>query len=313
MQYSDSLLREFLPRHEPPKECIPPEVADQIARLRDEKATAQDPALLEHSTRWTYAIFNELARGDVRGLRLWWPPDYWPHIAVGLFDPVSEKAGFGLVYHVIGPDGPDFDIIATLEFPRLKAAFPLGRSHIRVELHQPPHPANATATAWARHNTSRIWGFITAGHAVAPRRPGMPVPLANGGTGQLLGHYHPPIDAAFVQSNPPGGHYQHLPMLSYPAAGQPVTVECQSGTQQRTIFRVMDALGVINTRYLGIYMFLDLPCQIGDSGALVITPAGEAVGIYCGSMPNTQTPTGIAGIAQHFEQATLALDIMAYR
>ena len=120
----------------------------------------------------------------------------------------------------------------------------------------------------ARANTSAAWGVITAGHAVAGHRAGTPVPLANGSRGALLKSYHPPIDAAFVGlaagAVPPPG-LTALALRSFPAAGQALDVHARSGAVPRTVVSVSDTRGVINTRYMPIIVFLDLPLQPGET------------------------------------------------
>lgn len=63
-----------------------------------------------------------------------------------------------------------------------------------------------------------------------------------------------------------------------------------------------DTLGIIDDPIHPIKVYLDQPCLPGDSGALVQTPAGEGVAIYCGEMTGATVAgrTGqTVGFAQH--------------
>lgn len=323
MEYSDSYLREVLPREDPPEAYVPAEVNEEIARWfgREE---VEDQALVARSTRWTYALFNELRlnQGRVR----WQPSPYWPFdrgwhllgmpLTVGLFDQQTEERGFGLIAHVpqeadrgsfLGP----FAIVADVEFPRLRATFPFAFRQGAYVDHALIHPQIATASSWARCNTTRLWGVLTAGHAIGGTSPGKIVPLDDGTTGYLVRSHHPPIDAAFVNTAPPPAS-QPLSIRRFPATGQPVLGDLKSGPDRRTVVHVDSAMGVVNTRVYPVQLFLNAPFAPGDSGALIRTPGHEAVGIYLGSLVTPQVPGGFAGRALNFEQATLALDVTAF-
>jgi hypothetical protein len=314
VEYADGYLREFLPRDDPPAAFVPPEVEEEIAAWR-ERARVEDGALLARCTRWTYAMFQELRLRQIqielaRGSIVWTGID--PRVAIGLFDPKEEEPGFGLCLLVPPSSLPLFHVMAVVAFPRLEARFVLGARQAVEEDHAPIHPRNATSAAWARCNRTSLWGILTAGHAVGGRKAGRPVPLAGGGTGSLLRSFHPPIDAAFVHTAAPSPLPSLLAIQQFPAAGHPVSVELQSGPVGRTVFRVMDSLGVVDTRSFPVLMFTDRPCAAGDSGALVRAATGEAVGLNLGDFKNPQTPGGVAGRVLNFEQATLALDVTAH-
>ena len=154
--------------------------------------------------------------------------------------------------------------------------------------------------------------MITAGHAISGNRAGRNVPMATGGAGTLVRSYYQPVDAAFVQVSSPPNAPSPLSVLAFPALSMPATIHCQSGNLSRTIVEVTNNCGVSHTRALGILTYLDRPASPGDSGALVTVLGGDAVGIYKGSMQVPQAPTGVRGLAQNFEQAIYALDVIPY-
>jgi len=87
--------------------------------------------------------------------------------------------------------------------------------------------------------------------------------------------------------------------------GQSVTIAASAGVAQRSVVTVTDTLGVINDPYHPIKVYLDQPCQPGDSGALVDSGANEGAGIYLGAMSNATVlgqPGQTVGFAQHLEQ-----------
>lgn len=313
MDYSNAYLNEFLPRENPPEDSVPGDVEDEIYAWT-ERAEFPDKDLVARSTRWTYAMFSALGEGQIRrsngifaplGTRL-----MTRTASIGLYDP-AEHPGFGLVINVPPWDGPVFDIIDTITFPRLGHTFPLAIRQSAVELHAPHHPANATSACWAQCNRTQDWGVLTAGHAISGNRPGRHVPLAGGSSGTLRRSYYQPIDAAFVATGAPPFAPTLLPTLSFPASGLPVTIACQSGSQPRTVVSVSDSLGVVQTREFAVLLHLDQPASPGDSGALVRLQTGEAVGIYKGALhsPKASSPFGLA---QNFEQAVFALDVNPY-
>jgi len=136
--------------------------------------------------------------------------------------------------------------------------------------------------------------------------------LAGGGSGSLIRSFYQPVDAAFVQGMPPAPVPPQLPVLSFPAVGIPVQIQCQTGAQSRTIVQVTNNMGVLHTRAIGIYVYLDQPVSPGDSGALVRTATGDAVAIYSGQLAMPGLPAGPCGVAQNFEQAICALDVTPY-
>jgi hypothetical protein len=318
MEYSDTYLRQQLPREDPPFELIPADVSDEIASWI-ERIDVEDRELIARSTRWTYAIFAELASGRFEFERPWYDypwlvPDLLfdlRRVSIGLFDKEFEGLGFGIVIDVPRRPGSAFEVIDTVVFPRLRQRFPLGFRRSEIELHL-AHPANATSACWARCNSTGLWGVLTAGHAVPSSRPGRAVSLAGGGYGNLLRSHYQPVDAAFVLVQSPPRDPTPLPLLSFPAAGQPVTIECQSGSQHRTIFRTMDTMGVNHTREFAVLFYLDRPGVPGDSGSLVRMATGEAAGLYKGSMQTIHGTGGACGLVQNFEQAIFALDVTPY-
>lgn len=319
MEYSDGYLREFLPDEDPVPDLLPIEVNEEIATWieRDE---LEDRALVARSTRWTYAMFNELRLNQIeidwRGPPFWWPwflltgPFKQP--AIGLFDRKSEEPGFGLIMEIPATDDLQTMVVARVKFPRLNATFPLLLRQVSYDDHALAHPVGATSAAWVKCNTSAIWGILTAGHAVGGTAPGRPIALASGGTGALVRCYHPPIDAAFVQTANNPTATARLPIRRFPATGNTVVVEIQSGGVSRKVVHVDSAMGVVKTRTYAVQLFIDQPCSPGDSGALVRTTSGEACGVYLGSVKTSVVPTELAGRALNFEQATFALDITAY-
>jgi hypothetical protein len=330
MRYSDSYLGDFLPGEDPPAGTVPGEVLDEVAAwlergLASEGGEARDRQLVARATRWTYAVFSELGLGRF-GLELYAPDDtrnaFWSDgrlliggvetACFGLFDAEYGPSGLGIIIDVPLWPGPPLMVVDYVTFPRLdNARFPLALRQSEVELHL-AHPHGATAACWAQCNQLQLWGFLTAGHAVSGTRPGRSVPMASGGRASLVRSYYQPVDAAFVQWVAPASLQGQLPVLSFPAVGMAVDIVCQSGNQSRTIVQVTNNLGVLTTRSIGVYIYLDLPASPGDSGALIQTTTGDAVGIYSGQMAIPGPPPGLCGLAQNFEQAVFALNVTPY-
>lgn len=319
MEYSDGYLREQLPPEDPPATYVPGDVAREIESwIR--RGKFEDPSLLARSVRWTYAIFSELGLGNFQWLDgAGWRMAPWgippsppgPQTAVGLYDNQREEPGFGLSLNVPVWAGPPFFILGQVEFPRLKRRFPIAIRQVTTELHAAPNPVNATTTCWARCNSTSSWGIITAGHAIGTSLPGLSVPLDNGTTGTTHRCFWQPIDAAFVLTSPPAAHTSPLPVVIFPAAGLPVTVECKSGPQQRTVSSACNSQGFYQTRVFPVLFFIDRPCSPGDSGALIRLSTGEAGGIYNGAQASPATG-GSSGLALNFAQAMFALHTTAY-
>lgn len=324
MEYSDSYLREYLPSENPPMELVPGDVIDEVARWWDE-SLGDDRELIARSTFWTYAIFSELGLGRYRSE--YFDPRFWRGIPwlppagagfdlrkvfFGLFDKEQEEAGIGFTIDVPQWDGPEFNIIDMLSFPRLGGVtFPFAIRQAEIE-HHVAHPLRATSACWAQCKTTALWGVLTAGHAVNGNRPGRAVSMASGNTALLGRSYFQPVDAAFVLTPKPSHNPTPLSALSFASMGLPVIVECQSGPASRTVVDVQNNCGVLNTREVGVTLHLDQPFSNGDSGALIRVANGDAVGLYRGSMKVLNAPTGFRGLAQNFEQAILALDVLPY-
>jgi len=323
MEYSDAYLREYLPRENPPMELVPGDVIDEVKRWSD--FIGEDRELIARSTFWTYAIFSELGLGRYRSERFydrfwrdlpWFTPaatDFnMSRVSFGLFDRDREEAGIGLTIDVPQHSGAEFAIIDRLSFPLLGGAtFPFAVRQSEIE-HHVAHPSGATSACWAKCRTTSLWGILTAGHAVNGNRPGRAVPMASGNTASLARSYFQPVDAAFVLTPAPIHKPTPLPFLSFASMGLPVIVNCQSGPIYRTVVDVQNNCGVVNTREIGITLCLDQPVAKGDSGALIYVASGDAVGLYRGSMKVPSAPTGSRGLAQNFEQAILALDVLPY-
>lgn len=323
MEYSDDYLREYLPRAKPPMELVPGDVIDEVERWGD--FIGEDRELITRSTFWTYAIFSELGLGRYRSERFYgrfWRDRPWftptvtdfnmKRVSFGLFDKDREEEGIGFAIDVPQWDGPEFAIIDRLSFPLLGGAtFPFAIRQTEIELHV-AHLNGATSACWAQCRTTSLWGVLTAGHAVNGTRPGCAVPMASGNTASLGRSYFQPVDAAFVLTPAPSHKPTPLPLLSFASMGLPVIIDCQSGSVSRTVVDVQNNCGVLNTREVGVTLCLDQPVFKGDSGALIRIANGEAVGLYRGSMKAPGAPTGFRGIAQNFEQAILALDVIPY-
>lgn len=325
MEYSAAYVREHLPSEDPPLEHVPGEVQDEIGRWLNYRKD-DDAELTARATRWTYAVFSELAMGRFRFDRLLfrhWPGEFFPlggmlsrdfnGVSFGLFDAMTEKPGLGIIIDVPQWPGPNFEIVDTVKFPRLNSQkFPLAIRQSEVDLHL-SHLFNATSACWAQcKQNSAVWGVLTAGHAVSGSRAGRSVAMAAGGAGTLVRSNYQPVDAAFVKAAAPIS-LSPLPVLSFPALSMPATIHCQSGGKAKTIVEVTNNCGVLHTKALGICIYLDQPENPGDSGALVTVSNGEAVGIYKGKLQLPGVPAGVRGVAQNFEQAIYALDVNPYQ
>lgn len=322
MEYSDSYLREFLPRFSPAIELVPSAVVRAFERRGE--YIVDEPELIARSAFWTYALFSEMDLRQYRSEDLDYRWEVSPllstihsglgmqRISFGLFDMRREKPGIGFIFDVPEWSGPKFLIIDTLSFPRLGGVrFPLAIRQTRIE-HHLDHPTGATSACWARCNRTLRWGVITAGHAFHGIRPGAGVTMTSGSTALLDRHYFQPIDAAFVHTVAPTYSPAPLPVEKFATMGLPVTVELKSGTTERTVVDVQHNCGVLNTREVGVTFCLDEPESPGDSGSLIRLRSGKALGIYRGAMSVPGAPSGSRGLAQNFEQAILALNVIPY-
>jgi hypothetical protein len=330
MEYSDDYLQSVMPAEDPPSEAIPAAVTEELGRLEFyEEYGFPSGALVRRSTMWTYAVFEQRRLGNY----VWEQSDsdsYQhlrddfkdPSVQFGLFDPKFEEHGYGLIFPMAASKMyPAPFRIGRVWFPNLKRSFPVMARMMFTTLHAPARPANANSACWARDNAApHWWGFITSGHAVSGVPLGGATPLAGGHTGALMASRHPPIDAAFVATVAPKRGKKTSPLtpfstINFPAAGLPVEIVTSGGAQNRNAVAVTNSMGVINTSYYGIQVFLDNPCAQGDSGSLVRTPAGEAVALYSGAQSGStyQGQTGqTLGLSQHFEQALFALGVSAW-
>jgi hypothetical protein len=331
MEYSNAYLREVLPSESPAETAVPDQVMAELSSLLDdgERTEGDDRFLVLRSTMWTYAAFEQMRLGNYE-LDLDYfpfPPQHWVGKEAmighfGLFDPVFEKPGYGLILDSVWPESfaPTERGLGRVHFRQLGKSFPVIQRHTETVLHAPNSPANCHSACWARDNNSASsWGFMTSGHAVAGAGLGCSIPLSNVGSGILARSQHPPVDAAFVSTPPPNRRelrlLKNLSAIRFPAAGLAVEVETPGGPQPRHVVSVFNSLGVINTSYFGIQVFLDNSCQSGDSGSLIRTAAGDAVALYSGELRGA-THNGITnqtlGLGQHFEQALHSLDVSAY-
>jgi hypothetical protein len=329
MEYSDDYLQSVMPADDPPTEAVPAAVMGELGRLDFYEEYSPSGALVRRSTMWTYAVFEQRRLGNY----VWEQSDsdsYQhlrddfddPSLEFGLFDPKFEEPGYGLIFPMAASKVyPAPFRIGRIWFPNLKQSFPVMARMMFTTLHAPARPTNANSACWARDNAApHSWGFITSGHAVSGVPLGGATPLAGGHAGILMASRHPPVDAAFVATAPPKRRMKTHPLtpfstINFPAAGLPVEIITNGGTQQRHAVDVTNSMGVFNSSYYGIQVFLDNPCVPGDSGSLVRTPLGEAVALYSGAQFGStyrgQTNQTL-GLAQHFEQAVYALGVSAW-
>lgn len=328
MNYTIGYVREHLPRADPPLEYVPRDVVNEIERWTSAFPEGEgDRELTARATRWTYAVFEELrlrhfVYDSALHPLLMLPGQLWSisgvlasnldEVSFGLFDEKSEAAGLGIIVDVPHWQGPNFLIAGYLEFPRLnKLKFPLAFRQSAIELHV-AHPQGATSACWAQCNQNvNVWGVLTAGHAVSTR-PGRSVQMAVGSAASVARSYYQPVDAAFVKTAAPSGSPAPLSVLSFPALSMPARVHCKTGNSARTVVEVTSNCGVTHTRKIGMRIYLDNPENPGDSGALVTSATGDAIGIYTGSLNVPGPPPGVRGHAQNFEQAIYALDVKPY-
>jgi hypothetical protein len=289
----------------------------------------EESAIIVRSALWTYAIFNEFLSGNFGPdgpSKTPWPSasEYWYSLvtlfraasripfAVGVFDPDFEQKGFGLI--ITGdPQLVTPGILGEIYFYQLGRSFKvLARSGVE-DLHAPPSLVNASTACWANdNNRASQWGFLTCRHAVTGISQGATVALSGGGTAKLLRKAPPTVDAAYIGTSAPSTSVTPMKMVTFPTTGQPTDVQTSRGPQARSVVAVTNTLGVIGDPYHPIKVYLDQPCQPGDSGALVQASGGDGVGIYCGELSGATVggKTGqTVGISQHLEQAVTVLDV----
>jgi hypothetical protein len=333
VNYSDDYLREVLPSMDPPLNEVPRPVLSEFESLFDDQLYRGEMGEYRaRSVKWTYAVFEQLRLGNYEIDSFRRPPFFgsildlgiglFGQMSFGLFDPEFEQRGYGLIVATRLPSdypGPETEF-GSVVFRRLDKRFPIILRRMETELHALDGPWNGTSAAWARDSGyPPSWGFLTSGHVVSGIGVGGNVPLASGGMGKLNTTLHPPIDAAFVVAAPPSRaeqkRFSALSMIAFPAAGLPVDVIAKSGPAARHVVGVTNSMGVLNTSYFGIQVFLDQPCQPGDSGSLIKTSSGDAVALYSGAMRGA-THNGLTnqtlGLGQHFEQALLRLNVSAF-
>lgn len=325
MDYSDQYLQSALPKRDPPAALVPASVQAENERLTNTQS-GDNLELVRRSRSWTYAMFSELQ------LSQWTlkpnSPDNLERCtalfdgllergAIGLFDKLAEDSAFGLILTSRVQLRRKAEKIGDIFFPRLCESFPVWLRYGEITLQNPPNPANATASSWAKCRTYQNWGILTAGHAVAGLAPGgtvifkpNPAPIS----GQLSRSSFPVIDAAFISAPlPPRSKAPRpLPSMQFPTAGQTVNISLQSGAVTRHIVATMNTLGVLRTTSFAVLSYIDQAFNPGDSGALVCDGLPSAAGIYLGSMTTQQAPGGSVGLVQNFEQAVYALNVDPY-
>lgn len=320
MHYSVDYLQDVLPEQDPPSEFIPGAVHEEISGWL-ERGEIEDRELVARSTRWTYALFSEVSLYQYRVsitdrpiLPLLHPRSWLNALSIGLFDPEFEFRAFGFIIHVPATEYelPREIAAAWFDFPRLKKSFPVIFREVAYDEHALAHPMHATSASWAQCDLTGAWGVLTAGHIAPGARPGTRIPLACGNRGVLGRSYHPPLDAAFVQTAPPDKPPSQIPIRRFPAAGQPVVGVLKTLREPRTVVHVDSFMQVVNTWAYPVQLFLDKPFKPGDSGALIQTTSGEAVGLYLGSVQSPVVKGLEAGRALNFEQAVLALEVTPY-
>lgn len=317
MQFSPDYLRQVLPPGDPPPALVPEQVRLAI-QSQLFSAGQKDPELIDRCARWTYAIFSEIDQGFAVPFSVDLPPwlaaPGWRLLspAVGVLDPSYEAHAFGLVIQLSLVKSM---VLGEVRFPRLgpSASFPLALRAVTEDLHAVPTLANASSCCWAEDNSTRgLWGFLTCRHAVNGIPTGAKVSLQGGGTGQVQRKAPPSVDAAFVSTTAPSATVAALPVTRWATAGQSVDVVVASGAVRRSVVDVTNTLGVVADHNCPINVYIDQPCQPGDSGSLVVLPSGRGLGIYRGSLSGA-TIAGVigqtVGFAQHLEQAVLVLNV----
>jgi hypothetical protein len=314
MQFSLSYLRSILPPVDPPEDLVPQEIRAAIG-LNLFAAGQDEPDLINRSARWTYAMFRELDEGEAQPFLKTAAPlttlDWKQlHPAVGALDPDFEIEAFGLVIHLPIAQSA---MIGEVRFPRLDRSFPVAVRVVVEDLHALPTLTNASSACWAEDNTQAgFWGFLTCRHALSHVSSGATVPLNGGGNGNVRRKAPTTVDAAFVGTNNPSMAMNRLQVATSATAGQSVDVATGAGLVARSVVEITNTLGVIDDPYHPIKVYIDQPCQPGDSGSLVSLRSNAGIGIYCGSLSGA-TVGGHAGqtvgFAQHLEQAISVLDV----
>ncbi len=321
MEFNSRDLDDALPANLPPLARVPFVVQAEVGTRRL-FLDGENIERRQRSAFWTYAVQSELSAGqeevdfEERGQALWMAMK--PSVVVGLVpSPDNGRIVFGLVLVVprqIWPKNESIQRLGTIRFSRLEAEFPGFLIHGAVELHNTYfHPDGGTSTCSARCNKTGQYGILTAGHCV----PNSPVGHISFNGGQHISRAyrarHPPIDAAFVVT-PHWSSGSAISSIDYPTAGDLVTVSSRSGAEHRVVAGVQQSMGAIATSAFGIQVFLDRACSRGDSGALVATNDGSAVGIYSGELAvGSTTGRFNYGMAQHFGQAKAVLDIETFQ
>jgi hypothetical protein len=317
MFFTLEYLRSILPPP-PPEEYVPTAVREAIS-LGAIASQQDDPELINLSARWTYAIFNELREGQAQFSIKTPPPSpfrfsrTFGNLSVGALDQEFETAAFGLAVQGLAEKS---SVIGEVHFPRLNRTFPLALRALVEDPHAPPSSTNASSACWAEDRKQRgVWGFVTCRHALTNLTAGNPVPLKGGGSGQVGRKAPPTVDAAFVIVGAPPTGVSPLQTTTFATSGQRVDIHTGQGAAQRSVVSITDTLGVINDPYHPIKVYLDQPCQPGDSGSLVALPSATGIGVYCGSLSGAtvggQTNQTV-GFAQHLEQAVQILDLDPY-
>jgi hypothetical protein len=261
-------------------------------------------------------MFSEMRQGQFQFVNpiAVWPLERREPAAIGVLDQDFEGQGFGLI--VMARPPVSSGINGLIMFPRLaQTSFPVAIRSLYEEAHSPPALPNAASACWAEDRTTPgKWGLLTCRHALSGVAVGAQVTLSTGATARIDRKADPTIDAAFLTTTAPQNPTK-MNLLRYPVPGQSVTVAASAGAAQRSVVTVTDTLGVINDPYHPIKVYLDQPCQPGDSGALVDSSANEGTGIYLGAMSNA-TVAGqsgqTVGFAQHLEQAIEILDLVPF-
>src|SRR5262249_25429690 len=147
-----------------------------------------------------------------------------------------------------------------------------------------PTLTNSSSACWAKDNTQvGEWGFLTCRHALFNVLTGARVPLSGGGTGKVR-KAPATVDAAFITTNHPPASVNPLRVATAATAGQSVNVATATGIVARKVVDTTNTFGVIRDPYHPIKVYLNQPCQPGDSGSLVLLTPNVGFGIYLGEL-----------------------------
>lgn len=318
-EYGSQPSPERVPEQRPDERLVPDHVIDTFQQIAEETSDIAARAL-----EWCAAMQTVFEEN-----RFWRAFPGFRFVSYGFVDTDWHEPRFGIIVYTAGARRGGDELF--------EAELPVGEQHsfpvvVRkgwrylgssaVGSGTAPNPYGGTTTAWAgkrrtAEDAARDWMLLTAAHIASPALSGIQigdVVLLADGTHATIADVGPPGIDAMVLALPtdPGdiaASHQPLTVESLVAPYSDVDVYgAVSGVVTTKVMSVTDAHGTLNA-YIPLRVFLADPCQGGDSGGLVSTRDGRAVGIYTAAIGHPQGGHPPEGVCQHLGQVAYCMSL----